>query len=102
MPLSLCVSLAKLNGGAMPRYFFDIKNGHRLVDPSGMDFDSDDDAIARAKVFAIQVSLDTPKVDPKRHIAVLNQDGDELLRVPVYSKPEASSQAGKIKLRKSI
>lgn len=71
----------------MPRYYFDIKNGHRLVDASGMNFANDEDAIARAKVLAIQVSLDTPKVDPKRHIAVLNQDGDEVSRVPVYSKP---------------
>ncbi len=86
----------------MPRYFFDIKDGHRLVDPSGMNFASDDEAIARAKVFAIQVSLDTPKSDPMRHIAVLNQDGDEVSRVPVYSKPKASPTPGKVNLRKSI
>lgn len=86
----------------MPRYFFDIKDGHRLVDPSGMNFANDDDAIARAKVFAIQVSLDTPKIDPKRHIAVLNQDGDEIFRVPVYSTPEASQKPHKVNLRKTI
>ncbi|MES2752430.1 MAG: hypothetical protein V4661_13765 [Pseudomonadota bacterium] len=70
----------------MPHYFFDIKNGHRLVDPAGMNFENDKAAIARAEVFAIQVSLDTPKVDPERHIAVLNASGDEISRVPVYSK----------------
>ena len=86
----------------MPRYFFDIKDGHRLVEPSGMNFAKDEDAIARAKVFAIQVSLDTPKVDPERHVAVLNQDGDEIFRVPVYSKPEASPEPRKVILRKSI
>ena len=86
----------------MPKYFFDIKDGHRLVDPAGRTFKSDDDAIAMAKVFAIQVSLDTPKVDPGRHIAVLNQDGDELSRVPVYSKPEASPTPDKVNLRKSV
>lgn len=75
----------------MPLYFFDIKNGHRLMDPSGMNFASDEAAIARAKVFAIQVSLDTPAVDPKRHIAVLDHNGDEIFRVPVYSKPKADA-----------
>ena len=85
----------------MPRYYFDIKNGHRLVDPSGMNLKTDDDAIARAKVLAIQVSLDTPLVDPKRHIAVLNQEGDEISRVPVYSKPEGSPEPSNVNIRKS-
>lgn len=74
----------------MPTYFFDIKDGHRLVDPTGRTFKSDKDAIAMAKAFAIQVSLDSPKVDPARHIVVLNQDGDEIFKVPVYSKPNAA------------
>jgi hypothetical protein len=73
----------------MPRYFFDIQDGHRLVDPSGKSFKNDNDAIARAKVYAIQVSLDTPKVDPERYIAVLNDARGEVSRVPVYSKPQA-------------
>jgi hypothetical protein len=71
----------------MPKYFFDIKDGHRLVDPTAKHFASDDDAIARAKVFAIQVSLDTPRVDPTRHISVLNEARGEVAKVPVYSKP---------------
>ena len=33
----------------MPRYFFDIKNGHKLVDPSGTDCKNDTDAIDKAK-----------------------------------------------------
>lgn len=28
----------------MPHYYFDIKDSHRLVDPSGLDFKNDDDA----------------------------------------------------------
>jgi hypothetical protein len=71
----------------MPRYYFDIKHGHRLVDPSGLNFKDDDDAIAKAEVFAIAVSLDQPAVDPERHIAVLNDSREEIFRGPVYSKP---------------
>ena len=71
----------------MPRYFFDIKDGHRLVDPSGLNFKNDDDAIARANVIAIGVSLDKPAVDPERHIAVINDAGREISKVPVYSGP---------------
>ena len=71
----------------MPHYYFDIRDGHRLVDPSGLDFKNDDAAIAKAKVIAIGVSLDKPAVDPERHIAVLNESWGEIFKVPVYSKP---------------
>ena len=77
----------------MPRYFFDIKDGHRLVDPSGLNFKNDDDAIARAEVIAIGVSLDKPAVDPEPHIAVMNDAGQEISKVPVYSIPSAQHPA---------
>jgi hypothetical protein len=71
----------------MPRYYFDIKDGHRFIDPSGLAFRNDRDAIARAKVIAIGVSLDKPKIDPTRHVSVLNEAKVEIFKVPVYSKP---------------
>jgi hypothetical protein len=77
----------------MPRYFFDIKDGHRLVDPSGSDFDNDTGAIDRAKVIAIGVSLDKPAIDPERHIVVIDDAGQEISRMPVYSKPSAEHPA---------
>jgi hypothetical protein len=76
---------------SMPHYYFDIKDGHTLGDPSGLNFRTDDDAIARAEAIAIVVSIDTPLVDPKRHIAVLNGSREEIFRVPVYSKPTMST-----------
>jgi hypothetical protein len=75
----------------MPHYYFDIKDGDRLVDPSGLNFDDDDDAIAKAEVIAIGVSLDKPAVDPERHMAVLNDSREEIFRVPVYSKPSINT-----------
>jgi hypothetical protein len=74
----------------MPHCYFDIKDGHRLVDPSGLNF-KNDDAIAKANVIAIEVSLDEPAVDPERHIAVLNDSRKKIFRVPVYSKPSIST-----------
>jgi hypothetical protein len=75
----------------MPHYYFDIKDGHRLVDPSGLNFKTDGDAIARANAIAIVVSIDTPAIDPERHIAVLNGSREEIFRVAVYSKPSMSA-----------
>jgi hypothetical protein len=48
----------------MPHYFFDIKDGHRLVDPAGSNCKNDTAAIEKARVLAIGVSLDKPAVDP--------------------------------------
>jgi hypothetical protein len=76
----------------MPHYYFDIKDGHRLVDPSGLNFKDDADAIAKAEVIAIGVSLDKPAVDPERHIAVLNDLREEIFRVPVYSEPSMNTR----------
>jgi hypothetical protein len=46
----------------MPHYYFDIKDGHSLVDPSGSEFNNNDDVtIAKAKVIAIGVSIDKPQ-----------------------------------------
>jgi hypothetical protein len=55
----------------MPHYYFDIKDGHRLVDSSELNFKDDADAIANAEAIAIGVSLEKPAVDPERHVAVL-------------------------------
>ena len=74
----------------MPRYYFDVEDGHRSVDPSGSVFKNDRDAIERAEVIAIGVSLDKPEIDPTRHIAVLNEAKVEIFKVPVYSKPAAN------------
>ena len=77
----------------MPRYFFEIKNGHKLVDPSGTDCKNDTDAIDKAKRIAIAVSLDRPADDPERHIVVTDDAGQEISRVPVYSEPSAEHPA---------
>jgi hypothetical protein len=84
---------------SMPHYYFDIKDGHSLVDPSGLNLKTDDDAIARAQAIAIMVSIDKPEDDPKRHIAVLNGSREEIFRVPVYSKPTMSRRPRKTDIR---
>jgi hypothetical protein len=41
----------------MPHYFFDIKNGHRLIDPTGLECRDDQEATAQATVIAAQIAL---------------------------------------------
>jgi hypothetical protein len=77
----------------MPRYFFDVADGHRLFDSSGFVCDDDVAAIIRATVLAIGVSLDKPEDDPERHIAIINDQGHKIGEVPVYSKPSYENPA---------
>jgi hypothetical protein len=77
----------------MPRYFFDVDDGHKLFDAKGFVCDNDTDAIIRAGVLAIGVSLDQPEDDPKRHIAIINDEGRKIGNVPVYSRPSYENPA---------
>jgi hypothetical protein len=67
----------------MPRYFFDIKNGHRLIDPSGLDCRDDQQAKDQAIIIARQIASDTPETAPVRHVAVLDSERQEIGKVPV-------------------
>jgi hypothetical protein len=77
----------------MPRYYFDVEDGHRLFDASGFVCEDDIDAIKKATVLAIGVSVDKPEDDPERRIAIINDKGREIGDVPVYSKPSFKNPA---------
>jgi hypothetical protein len=66
----------------MPRYFFDIKNGHRLIDPSGLDCKSESEAMRNAAAIARQIAADASPDQP-RHISVLDSDRKEIGKIPV-------------------
>jgi len=68
----------------MPRYFFDIKDGHRLVDPSGLDCLDDADAISKGETMARRIEADGPvDMDPQRHVAVINEEGQQIGKIAV-------------------
>jgi hypothetical protein len=67
----------------MSRYFFDIKNGHRLIDPGGLDCRDDREATAKAVIIAQQIAQDAPASPGGRHIAVLNSDRREVGSVEI-------------------
>ena len=45
----------------MPHYYFDITNGHHLIDPAGLDCKDDADAISIAKRQALQSAREPGK-----------------------------------------
>lgn len=69
----------------MPHYFFDIKDGHRLIDPAGVECRDDDDAILKARMIASAIAEETH--EGARKIAVLSEDKCEIAAVPVHPGP---------------
>ena len=72
----------------MARYFFDVKNGHRLIDPSGVDCRDDHEAIETGVIIAQQIAADASPTQP-RHVAVLNDEREEVGQVPINSNGKA-------------
>ena len=69
----------------MSRYFFDVKNGHRLIDPSGLDLHDNQEAINAGKVIAKQIAEDAPPTQA-RHVEILDSDRQSVGQVPIKSK----------------
>ena len=67
------------------RYYFDVTNGHHLIDPSGLDFDDNRQAIAAAEAIARQIAEDA---SPKqiRYVVVLNSDRERVGKAAVPLK----------------
>ena len=77
----------------MPRYFFDVANGHRLLIHQALFAKTISLPLSRGSVLAIGVSLDKPEDDPERLIAIINDQGREIGTVPVYSTPSYKNPA---------
>jgi hypothetical protein len=71
----------------MSRYYFNIKNGHRLVEPAGLDCRDDNDAMRSAKMIARQIAEEAHPAG-QIHISVLDADRLEIGRVPVDENRE--------------
>jgi hypothetical protein len=67
----------------MPRYYFDLVDGSRLVDPSGLECRDDHDANAKAKIIAKHIEAEIPEAPVQRHVEILNEVRDKVAKVPV-------------------
>jgi hypothetical protein len=84
----------------MARCFFDIKNGHRLIDPTGLDCVDDLAAMRSARMIARQIANDA-NPDLPRRISVLDEDRSEIgtgrsrRRNQTWSSPKPSAIGGR-------
>ena len=74
----------------MPHYFFDLTNGHRLIDPAGLDCKDDNEALSTAKIIARQIQVAGPSA-PWRKLAVMNSEGQEVGCVIISGQAEERS-----------
>jgi hypothetical protein len=68
----------------MPKYYFEIKNGHSLKDPSGLDCTDDEDALEKGEVIAQKVAETTKRAG--RRVAIHREDGVTVGALPVRRK----------------
>jgi hypothetical protein len=66
----------------MSRYFFDVEDGHRLIDPAGLDCRNDEDALEKGTAIAQQIALDAPN-SAGRHVEVVDEEKRKVGKVPV-------------------
>ena len=78
----------------MSRYFFDVKNGHRLVDPAGLECRNDKQARDHALLIARQITVDAPASEG-RQVAILNNVGEEVGKVPINESGKEKIMANK-------
>ena len=76
-------------------YYFDVKNGHRLIDPTGLERRDDQDAITQATFIAAQTAMDVPNTSGGRSIAVLNSAKEELIKCRFTQTKEIIMAANK-------
>jgi hypothetical protein len=72
----------------MPRFYFDLSNGHRLQDHAGLDCDNETDAKQKADSIAGDIARQADAV-PKKHLTVVNEDGRDIYQAPI-KKPDDS------------
>jgi hypothetical protein len=74
-----------VKGKNMPRYYFDLCNGHRLADPSGVDCRDEEEARAAAEVIAREIAADARPGSAERRVTVLDESGKKITSVPIGS-----------------
>jgi hypothetical protein len=82
-----------LRACAVQRYFFDVTNGHRLADPSGLECEDDGEAMTYADFIAQQIALELVST-AGRQVAVRNSGGREIGTVSIDDRINQGSEDG--------
>lgn len=77
----------------MQRYFFDVTNGHRLADPSGMECRSDQEAISIADSIARRIAAEAISA-VERWVTVVDSEGREVAKVSVLERANEGATSG--------
>jgi hypothetical protein len=66
----------------VPRYFFDIKDGQRLVDAAGSEFASDAEALREGLIRARAIAKEKPEWR-NRQLAIVDNEAVEIGTIPI-------------------
>jgi hypothetical protein len=71
----------------MPRFYFDLSNGHRIKDHAGLDCTNENDARGMADAIAADIA-DATDVIPKKHLTVVDEDGRDVYEAAIRKRPQ--------------
>jgi hypothetical protein len=66
----------------MPRFFFDLTNGHRIPDHAGLDCKDEVSAKQAADSIAAEIARETVET-PRHRLTVRTEEGDDIYQVPI-------------------
>jgi hypothetical protein len=76
---------------AMQTFFFDMKDGVPLRDRTGIEFDTNIEAIAHSRVLAQHFRDESLRDDKELEISVVNELGREIHRELVHREPSGDA-----------
>ncbi len=75
----------------MPHYRFEIADGVKLVDPVGLDCDSDQDARCKARIIAQRIA-EQGTWSKARCVVVLDANGEEIFKTAISRDPQTETE----------
>ena len=69
----------------MPRFYFDLSNGHRVPDSAGLDCDDETDAKRKADLIAGDIAHQA-QIIPKKHLTVVDDKGKDIYQAPIKKR----------------
>jgi hypothetical protein len=78
--VNLCGQQTKVM--SVPRFYFDLSNGHRVPDHAGLDCDNEKDAKQKADFIARDIARQAEAI-PKKHLTVVDERGEDIYQAPI-------------------
>jgi|SRR3982074_1528526 hypothetical protein len=86
----------------MPRYFFNVSNSLKVRDPTGIMLADDSAAFSHAHRLVRAIATDGTKSMLSASVMVMNEAGEQVLKLPVAAEPSNAANSATRRSRSSL